>query len=320
MLTSSRKGRAMGSKEARDGRDRGHPGFGTRRERLAILLLVPATVFIVLLIGWPLVLTVDLSFHDVKLFQVFRDVDKPLSFKNFQWVLTDPKFYRSIAITAEYVVASTGIALLWGMGTALLLNTSFPLRRVIRTVMIMPWAVAPVIASLVWMFLFDGHLGLINHFLLQLGVIDETIPFLVYHGTALWTVIVVFAWKQYPFFTIMFLAGLQAIPHDLYEAARVDGASSWRRFRDITLPGLRQIMTVAGILSVLTSFREVETILVMTGGGPSRQTETIAVKIYNETFRYFDVGRASSYGVIAFLISLATIVVIFSRLRDDFYR
>jgi multiple sugar transport system permease protein len=184
---------------------------------------------------------------------------------------------------------------------------------------ILPWAVPATIASLVWMFLFDGHLGMVNHILLSLGLLQRPIAFLVHGDLAMLAVILAHAWHSYPFFTIMLLAALQAIPRDLLDAAAVDGAGPWRRFRHVTLPALRDTMVIAGFLSLLAALRDVETILVMTGGGPGRATETLAVRIWNETFRFYDVGLGAAQGVVAFLLSLLLMGFALRRLMRSFW-
>jgi multiple sugar transport system permease protein len=167
------------------------------------------------------------------------------------------------------------------------------------------------------MFLLNGQFGLINYLLLRSGLVRAPIDWMVDPSAAIWAVTIAHVWKSYPFFTVMILAGLQAIPQHLYEAATVDGAGRFRQFLDVTLPSLRQVMTIAAVLSLLSSFRDVETILVMTKGGPARLTETLAVRIYNETFEYFDVGASSAMGVAGLVICLLSIIVCFRMLRSE---
>jgi multiple sugar transport system permease protein len=303
--------------------DRGAASLAPRRslnrEQLQLLLLAPATLLVLSLIAWPILITVELSLHDIRLFDILRGRTGDLTLDNYRFVLTDYQFHAALGRTVYYVVVSTAIAFVWGMATALVLNRAFPGRTAARLVIISPWVVPSAIGSLVWMFLFDGHLGLVNYVLLAIGAIDRPITFLVDRHWSMWAVIIASVWKSYPFFTIMLLAGLQAIPSQYYEAARIDGAPRWRQFFDITLPALRNIMAIAIFLSLLASFREVETILVMTGGGPARATETLSLMIYNETFQAYRAGRGAALGVIAFLISYVMMVFGFRRMMKDFF-
>jgi multiple sugar transport system permease protein len=238
---------------------------------------------------------------------------------NYERLAGDARFWESLGNTGIFVVGSVGLAILWGLASALLLDRRFPCRAVVRLAVILPWAVPATIGSLVWMFLADGHIGLFNHLLLSLGLIAEPIAFLVHHQFAMLMVILAQAWHAYPFFTVMLLAALQALPGELHDAARVDGATALQRFWHITLPALRNTLVVTGFLGVLAAIRDVETILVMTGGGPGRATETLAVRIWNESFRFYDVGFGAAQGVVAFALSLLLMGFALRRLMRSFW-
>lgn len=299
---------------------RPRPGhLEARRARLLALCALPAAVTVLLLVAWPIWLTVELSLHRVRLFDILRDRSVAFTTANYERLLADPRFWDSLVNTGIFAVGSVGLALLWGLATALLLDLRFPGRAAVRLAVILPWAVPATIGSLVWMFLFDGHLGLINHMLLSLGLIAEPISFLVHGEFAMVAVIVAHAWHSYPFFAVMLLATLQSVPPELREAARVDGANRLQRFRHITLPALRNTMVVSGFLSLLSAIRDVETILVMTGGGPGRATETLALRIWNESFRFYDVGLGAAQGVVAFALSLALMAFALRRLMRSFW-
>lgn len=304
---------------ARDAAPRRRGRLEARKARLLAFCALPAALTVLVLIAWPIWLTVELSLHRVRLFDILRDRPLAFTFANYERLAGDPRFWESLANTAVFAVGSVGLAFLWGLGSALLLNRRFPLRGAVRLAVILPWAVPATIGSLVWMFLFDGHLGLVNHLLLSAGVIAQPIAFLVHGEFAMLAVIVAHAWQSYPFFTVMLLAALQSIPPGLIDAARVDGAGAWQRFRHITLPALRDIMVVSGFLSLLAAIRDVETILVMTGGGPGRATETLAIRIWNESFRFYDVGLGAAQGVVAFALSLLLMAFALRRLMRSFW-
>jgi multiple sugar transport system permease protein len=294
-------------------------GLQARKARLLALCALPAAVTVLALVAWPIWLTVELSLHRVQLFDILRD--RPLGFTtaNYERLLVDARFWESLGNTAVFVTCSVGLAMAWGLGSALLLDRRFPGRAAVRLAVILPWAVPATIGSLVWMFLFDGHLGLVNHLLLSAGLLAAPISFLVHAEWAMVAVVLAHAWQSYPFFTVMLLAALQSVPPELHDAARVDGAGFWQRFRHITLPALRNTMVVSGFLSLLAAIRDVETVLVMTGGGPGRATETLAIRIWNESFRFYDVGFGAAQGVVAFGLSLLLMAFALRRLMRSFW-
>jgi multiple sugar transport system permease protein len=294
-------------------------GLRARKARLLALCALPAALVVLVLVAWPIWLTIELSLHRVRLFDILRN--RPLAFTtaNYERLLGDQRFWEALLNTAIFAVSSVGLAMLWGLGSALLLNRRFPCRAVVRLAVILPWAVPATIGSLVWMFLADGHLGLFNHLLLSAGLIAAPITFLVHNEFAMLMVILAHAWQSYPFFTIMLLAALQAVPPELHDAARVDGAGAPQRFRHVTLPALRDTLVVTGFLSLLAAIRDVETILVMTGGGPGRATETLALRIWNETFRFYDVGLGAAHGVVAFGLCMLLMGFALRRLLRSFW-
>lgn len=295
-------------------------GLAAQRQLLLTLCALPAAITVLVLVAWPIWLTVELSFLRVRLFDILRDRAVSFSLANYARLAEDPRFWEALGTTILFAGTSVGLAFLWGLGTALLLDRRFPMRGLVRLGVILPWAMPATIGSLVWMFLFDGQLGLVNHMLLSLGVVEAPIAFLVHNELAMLAVVVAHAWASYPFFTVMLLAGLQSVPPDLLDAARVDGAGALRRFRHVTLPCIQDIAVIAGFLSLLAAVREVETVLVMTGGGPGRATETVALRIYNETFRFHDVGLGAAQGVVAFAISLALMGFAFRFLMRSFWK
>lgn len=272
-------------------------------------MLAPAVVLIVVLVAYPIVAMTNLAFQDIKLFGLMSDKPVAYTVRNFERLLTDPRTAAMFKVTAIYVSVSTGLAFLWGLATALLLERVFPGRAAVRMLIVSPWAVAAVVASLAWMFLLNSETGLINYALLATGAADRPINFLGSHLWALPTVIFVSAWKSYPFFTVMLMAGLNAVPRDALDAARIDGAGPVKSFFWVTLPALRPVIAVSLPLSILSSFREIETIFVLTKGGPGRATETASVAIYNQAFQFFEVGRASALGVMVFLICLVIVIL-----------
>lgn len=291
-------------------------GLERQRERLLVFMLAPAALLILVLVAFPVGAMVNFAFQDVKLFALMNDAPAHYTFRNFERLFSDPRTAAMFRVTAIYVFAGTGIAFLWGLATALLLERAFPGRAVLRMLIISPWAIAAVVASLAWMFLLNAETGLINYALLSSGASGRPVNFLGNHLWALPTVVFVSAWKSYPFFTVMLMAGLNAVPRDALDAARIDGAGPVTSFFWVTLPALRPVIAVSLPLSLLSAFREIETIFVLTGGGPGRATETASVAIYNQAFQFFEVGRASALGVVVFVICLVVALGSLRLLQD----
>jgi multiple sugar transport system permease protein len=280
-------------------------------------MLAPAALLIAVLVAYPIVTMVNLASQDVKLTDLRGERYPEYTTSNFEKLLSDSRTAEMLRTTAIYVFVSTGLAFLWGLATALLLDKTFPGKRVLQMLIVSPWAVASVVASLSWMFLLNSHTGVINYVLLATGLSRQPINFLGSNIWALVSVIFVTAWKSYPFFTVMLIAGLKAVQRDTLDAAKIDGAGSIRTFFAVKLPVLRPVIAISLTLSILSSFREIETIYVFTGGGPGRATETAAVAIYNQAFQFFDVGYASALGVMVFMICF---VLVFFSLRILEYR
>jgi multiple sugar transport system permease protein len=285
------------------------------RERLFLAaLLLPAVAATAALVAWPILQTARISLHQLRLGQLMRPITTPATLENFERALGHPGFVASLEATAIFVGVGTALALVLGLVSALALDRRFAGSAALRTIILSPWAIAPVVASLAWLFMFNESLGLVNHVLLTLGLVSDPIPFLTSPAVAIWSVTLAAVWKAFPFFTIVLLAGLQSIPPMLYESAAVDGAGRLRRFRDVTLPGLRPFLLIATLLSLLAAYRNVETILVMTGGGPARSTETLAVRVYTETFSFLSPGTGSAIGMVTIAIALLITLPFLKRL------
>ena len=291
-----------------------------RRERLfAYALLAPAVLAVMALIAWPMYLIVSISFREGKSLNFLALSSRPLGFGNYEIVLNDPATWHSVLVSLLYTFGTIAPAFLIGLSTALLLNRVFPFRRWLRSLMLLPWAAPGVMVSIVFLWLFDASFGVVNYALRSLGVISTDIAWYTSESTALFAVIVPTIWKAYPFFTLTLLAALQSIPGNLYEAADVDGASSWQRFVNITWPGIRGQAMLALVLNGLWAFREFDIIFAATGGGPAKATETLGIRAYNEAFGYFYMGRAAVVGVLMLVIALAFVLLARRELRKEFF-
>ena len=293
--------------------------LGQRRRLFCGLVLVPETLFVLMVILYPLYLTLKLSFFQVDLYDIAKPLTSSPTLRNYTEMFSDRAFWQSLKVSVLYTLCATSLTFLVGFALALLLHQPLRGRRIFRVLLAMPWAIPTAVGSMVFMVMFDSSFGVTNYLLTQLHLVSGNIDWLGSPTTALATIVVTTIWKNCPFFMLMLLAGLQAIPMEFYEAARVDGAGRVRQFVSITLPALRSVITIALMLNALWVFREFDTIYVMTGGGPARMTESLAVSIYQEAFRFFHVGRASALGIVTFVVCLGIVLACQKPLRKEFY-
>ncbi|MEU3270305.1 sugar ABC transporter permease [Saccharomonospora sp. NPDC006951] len=280
-----------------------------RREKLfAYGMLTPTVAAVGLLMAYPIYVAINLSFRGGEITDLQNLGQYPLTLSNFFSVITDPALlgdiWRSIVYTVGVVVPAFAI----GLGLALLLNKAFPGRRIVRPLALLPWAVPGVAVAAAFSWMLDSSFGVINYLLRTVGLIDQNVAWLADSNTAMTAVIIPTVWKFYPFFTLVLVAALQAIPGDLYEAARIDGASAWQQFRYVTWPALKTPAALAIVITGIGVFREFDFIFPLTGGGPDNATQTLAVRIYNEAFEYFSFGVSAAVGVITMIVAGALLL------------
>lgn len=276
--------------------------------RLGWILALPALAVIGLIAVFPIVWTFweSLHVHDLRMPWLGRPF---VGGDNYAEALGDPRFWSALGHTGAFAVMSVSLELAGGLALALALDRVSRGRGLVRTAILLPWAVPTVVAALVWRFIFESPSGLAAALVARAGL---TPPTWFADATAAWLPLVLAdAWKTTPFVAILLLAGLQNIDRALYEAAAMDGAGSWRRFVDITLPQLRPALLVALLFRVLDAFRVFDVIYVMTGGGPGTATEPIALYTFSTIMQNLRFGYGSALSVIvfagAFVIALGVI-------------
>jgi len=232
---------------------------------------------------------------------------------NYTYILSDPRVWHSLYLAGLYSVIVVGGSMLVGLATALAVRRPFRGRALYRMAIIIPWVVPPVATSLVWSWMLDYQFGVVNHLLRAAHLISAPIGWLTTPQWAMPSMFLVGIWKMYPIASVMLLAGLQCIPDELYEAAKIDGASRFEGFRYVTLPGLKPVCGILALLLTLWSFKSFTYIYIMTGGGPSQATETAVVLVYTQAFQFFDFGVASALGVVMLLI-LVLFTVVYMKL------
>lgn len=272
-----------------------------RERRLGLLLLAPAAALLAFIVVFPVVQLVLNSFRFMHLAQPW--LGEPwVGFDNYIRALGDERFWHATTNTLLFVIITVPGALVMGLGLALLANLPFTMKWPIRLGLLLPWALPLVFAGLIFRWFFEFEQGLVNH---VLGIVGLG-PYRWLSSPSLGFVAVCIAiiWKSSSFVALVLLAGLQAIPRSLYEAAAVDGASAWTRFREITLPLLMPAIVVAMIFRTITAIQTFDIPYAMTGGGPGNATETLAMMIHKTTIDFLDFGYGSALAVLMFAISL----------------
>jgi multiple sugar transport system permease protein len=267
------------------------------------LLLLPALLFTALVVVFPLVQNIINSVREVSM---VKGIGKWIGLANYAHVLNDPLFLLSFRNTLIYALAGTFLALLIGLSLALLLNMKIGrITTVASFLYTIPWVLSPVVAGFAWKWILNDHFGIVNYWLSSAGLIDVGTSWLGNPHTALFCVILARVWQFYPFAMVMFLAGLQSIPQEQYEAAAVDGATTFRRFFYITLPNLRPVISVLLVLGVIWSFNDFNMVFVMTRGGPMNASMVLPVLVRELSFVYFDLGKGSALSIMTFVLLVA---------------
>ncbi|NLG57277.1 MAG: sugar ABC transporter permease [Clostridiales bacterium] len=260
---------------------------------------MPVFVLLLLAFGYPLINSVLMSLQNYKLIQpgniYFND------FGNFKTLFADRDIGLIIRNSLIYVVASVGLQFLLGMTLALALRRKFRGRGLYQAIVFLPWAFSAFVVGLMFRWSFNGEYGVVNDLLMKLGLISEKIAWLGTPGLSLLVVILAMVWMGVPFFAIMYLAALQSIPEDVYEAADIDGCGAIRRYFAITLPYIKPTVIMTLLLRTIWVFNSFDLIVVITGGGPANHSQTLPSYMYTRAFSGYDFGLASALGVILML-------------------
>jgi ABC-type sugar transport system permease subunit len=285
-----------------DLRSRSH---GEIREWLTfVAFLAPNLVLLSIFSYWPLVQNIYLSLTE---WDMISPVKRFVGLDNWVTVLTSARFWQIALNTATFTFGSVGIALVVGLGLALLLNQRLRFRDTARTILFTPTVLSGAAVAIVWYFIFDPSWGVLKTALGWVGLPSPR--WVVDVHWALPAIIIVFVWKNVGYVAVIFLAGLQGIPKELYEAARVDGANSWDRFRAVTVPGLAPITFFLLVTTLLLSFQAFDIINVMTAGGPVIASTTLLYEYYNQAFLGFHAGTAAVYALMLFFATLVLTII-----------
>ena len=275
-------------------------GGGSRREALLFLLFVgPNLFFFAVFSFWPIIYSAYLS---TRRWDMIAPVKPFVGLNNYRYLFTDDTFRLVLRNTVVFTGVTVGGTLVLGLGLALLLNQPLRGREGAKAILFAPSLLSGAAISIVWIYLFDPRFGLIARMLDVVGVASPS--WLADPRWAMPAVIIVSIWKDLGFTAVIYLAGLRTIPRDLYEAAKVDGAGPWWRFRSVTLPMLSPIVFFLGVTSLLNTIQSFDIIQVMTRGGPVDSTTTLIYYVYQQGFVAFNAGRASAAAIILFVAML----------------
>lgn len=284
-----------------------------RYARLGLLLIAPTIVVFCAVIVYPLLAAIYLS-----LFQLYTPTLEGsfVGISNYRDLLARGEFWISLRNTLVWTVGTLSLQIILGIGMALMLHQAVWFRSLARSLILFPYFVSTVVAVLVWRWLFNDLYGILNHMLIGSGVVDMPVDYLGSMPNAMISMILVGAWKYFPFVVIAVLARLQTIPDSLYEAARIDGAGPIARFFDVTLPQLRDVLVVIILLRAIWDFKEFDLIFLLTGGGPVISTQTLPLLVYKEAFALNQMGMAAAYAVVMMAIMLVFMIVYIRRTRE----
>ena len=278
----------------------------------------PALVLIGGLGLYPIVFSVWISLHRYNLVQ--PDRFDFIGLDNYRKLLGDPAFWSSIRTTMVIGAAAVAITLVMGLALALLLNVKFWGGGLLRAAVLVPWTIPPIVNALMWKLTYNASFGVLNGTLFDLGIIREYVPWLSRPDLALVAVLTAHVWNNVPIATLPILAGMQAIPAELYEAAEIDGASHTQRFRHITLPYLAAPILVALILETMISFKIFDLIYTLTSGGPANATDVLGWQTYKIAFSGLDFGYGSAWSnmlaLIILVVSAGYVAFLYRRQAD----
>lgn len=289
-----------------------------REAHLGIGMVTPAMLIIFGLMLYPLFYTIYLTMVQ---YNLLSNVSQGfLGLKQYARVLTDDKFWHAMSVTLYFTVVSLGLQLILGFMAALFLNIPFRGQKLLRALILAPWAVPTVVNAQLWNWILNASYGALNKLLLQLGIIRQPIVWLGEPKLALNVIILADTWKMLPLFIIMFLAGLSTIPGTYYEAAKMEGAGFWHTFRKITFPLLKPMLLVILVLRTTQTIRVFDIIYMLTQGGPNNSTMTISYYTYFQTFSLFDFGYGAT---IAMIVAILTVFIALTYKKilkaDDVY-
>ena len=289
-------------------------GLPQRRRRTGMYLIIPALVVLAAVILFPIGRSIVLSFQEAKL--TAGEIGTAWTGgENYRRISEDETFTLALRNSAFFTIAEVLLVLTIALGVALLLNTRAGRNPIYATILLVPWVIAPVANAVLWKWILHANYGALNALLTGFGITDRYVNWLGTPGLALRMLLLADVWKSVPFIALILLAGLQNIPPALYKAAKLDGASTWQRFRYVTLSGLRTPLALAVVLQTIWSFKVFDLIFVLTKAGPADATLLLNFLAYRVSFNFLDFGYGAAIANIIFLIMFVLALVLIRLLK-----
>jgi len=289
-------------------------GLLEREASLGVLLMVPGALLLMVFMAYPFFLGIWLSLTDSMIGRMGRFV----GLRNFVDLLGDDIFLQTTKNTFVYAMVTVPFKAVLGLGLALVLNRAIRFSNGIRAAVMMPWIVPTALSTLGWFMIFDPVFSPLSWLLKHLGLISRNVNFLGDPILAITSVMLANIWRGIPFFGIIILAGLQAVPNELHEAAAIDGATTWQRFRHVTVPAIKGVVLIATLLSIIWTFADFQLIYVLTKGGPANQTHIFGTYAYQIGLAATEIGTGASIALYMFpiLAFFAVLLLLYLRKED----
>lgn len=284
--------------------------FSNDMRTLAVLFLLPTVVVLTCVVLYPFVYALVLSFQD----KTPGSPARFIGFANYIELFSDLDFLQILWNTIYYTAFAVFIKFVIGLASAMVLNQPRRFNYIYRTILFIPWAVPTVVAALVWLWIYNEFNGLLNILLIDLGILDHGIAWLAEPRYAMWAVIAVAVWHGTPFYTMHFLAGLQAIPKELYEAAEIDGAGQIRKFWHITIPSMSTVFAITLMLSTVFTSTSITVVNILTNGAPANLTQIIPNESFNVTIQASRMGLGSAINMVLVPLLVVFIIILTRRL------
>ena len=288
------------------------------------IMVAPALIITIILGVYPMIDTMLISFQSYDLLSIQAEGTKWVGLDNYREILANEKFLQTVSQTVIFTILAVGVSVAIGLFLAQVINADIRGRAILRTVILSPWFVPPVVATAVWLWLLEANTSPINAFLLDAGIVERKIRFLTDSDTLgpfsipMLSIVAVRCWNGLPIIIIFLLAGLQSIPKSLYEAAEMDGGGVWAKFRYVTLPMLRPVLMVLFALLFLGGFGHFEMNYIMTGGGPRNLTNVLAVWTYQEGFQFLRYGKAAAAGgIVLVMCAFVSVFYLWAQSKDN---
>ncbi|MDP9640561.1 multiple sugar transport system permease protein [Actinopolyspora lacussalsi] len=291
-------------------------GHGERLVQWTFVL--PMMLFLLLFFCYPVLRNLTMSFQEWTVASFYEGGSPFVGLDNYIALVTDPIFGRAVLNTALFTTGSLLFQFVIGLGLAVFFQRRFPLSGTLRGLMLLPWLLPLVVSGAVFRWIYDEGFGVLNQLLLGLHLISDPIPWLSSTQYALTSAIIANIWVGVPFNLVILHSGLQAVPASLYEAAALDGAGPWQRFRMITLPLLRPVIAIVLMLGLIYTLKVFDMIMILTGGGPANASETLTTWSFALSFEEFDFGQGAAVGNLLIVIALVFALLYLRSIRNTF--